>query len=64
MFFTTHLAPKIIIGLTIASGVLLNPNILRDNIPLSYKLHQELVAWCDQHNPYAQNADVQRLYDT
>ena len=34
MFFTIHLAPNIMIGLTIASGVLLNPNILRKNIPL------------------------------
>ena len=34
MFFTIHLAPNIMIGLTIASGVLLNLNILRDNIPL------------------------------
>ena len=34
MFFTIHLAPNINVGLTIASGVLLNPNILRDNIPL------------------------------
>ena len=32
MFFTIHLAHNILIGLTIASGVILNPNILRNNI--------------------------------
>ena len=32
MFFTIHLAPNIMIGLT---GVLLNPNILCNNIPLT-----------------------------
>ena len=37
MFFTIHLAPNIIIGPTIASGVLLNPNILRYNIPDIYR---------------------------
>ena len=37
MFFKIHLAPKIIIGLTIASGVLLNPTILRHNIPDKYR---------------------------
>ena len=35
MFFTIHLDLNIMIGLTIASGVLLNPNILSDNIPLT-----------------------------
>ena len=38
MFFKTHLAPNITIGPTIASGVILNPNILRENIPLSHML--------------------------
>ena len=27
MFFTTYLAPNIMVGLTIASGVILKPNI-------------------------------------
>ena len=35
MFFTIHLAPNIMLLPTISSGVLLNPNILRENIPLS-----------------------------
>ena len=35
MFLTNHLAPNIMIGPTIASGVILNPNILRECIALS-----------------------------
>ena len=34
MFFTAHLASNIMIGPTIASGVILNINILHENIPL------------------------------
>ena len=34
--FTTDLALNIMIGPTIASGVLLNPNILRECIALMY----------------------------
>ena len=34
MFFTTDLAPNIMLGLTIGPGVLLNPKILRENIAL------------------------------
>ena len=34
MFFATHLAPNIMLGPTIASGVILNPNILFENIAL------------------------------
>ena len=30
MFFTTHLAPNIMIGPTIAAGVILNSNIFRE----------------------------------
>ena len=30
IFFTTHLAPNIMIGPTIASDVILDPNILRE----------------------------------
>ena len=34
MFLTTHLAPNILIGPTIASGVILNPDILHGNTAL------------------------------
>ena len=35
MFFATHPAPNVMIGPTIASGVILNPNIIRECIALS-----------------------------
>ena len=38
MFFTTHLAPNIMIGPTIASGVILNPYILRKCLALKQYL--------------------------
>ena len=38
MFSTFHLAPNIMIGFSIASGVLLNANILQDNKPLRYNV--------------------------
>ena len=37
IFFTIHLAPNSMIGPTIASGVLLNPNILGENIGPNFK---------------------------
>ena len=37
IIFTTHLAPNIMIGPTIAWSVALSPNILGDNIPLAVK---------------------------
>ena len=38
MFFTTHLAPNIMICPTIALGVILNPNILHECRPISLTL--------------------------
>ena len=46
--FSVLLAPNIVIGPTIhalASGVILNPNILRDNIPDIIKLCGWIVIW-------------------
>ena len=34
MFLTTHLSPIVMIGLTIASGVIFNPSILHECIAL------------------------------
>ena len=39
MLLTTHLAPDVMIGPTIASGVILNPKILREYIALTRKRH-------------------------
>ena len=49
MFFITHLAPNIMIGRTSASGVILKPNILRENIAL------------DDQNPPCSNNDGSRM---
>ena len=46
MFFTIYLSPNIMIGLTIASGVLLIPNLLRDNIPLKWSVDKYNIYLC------------------
>ena len=38
MFLTTHLAPNVMIGHTIASGVILTPKILREYIALKQNI--------------------------
>ena len=43
MFFTTHLAPNIMIRPTISSGVTLIPNILREKIALMYPQYSGVV---------------------
>ena len=43
MFFTTHLAPNIMIGSTISSCVTLNPNILPEKIALMYLQYSGVV---------------------
>ena len=51
--FSVLLAPNIMIGPTIhaiASGVILNPNILRDNVLL--KLHNCFVHFIQANNPW------------
>ena len=49
MFFTTHLAPNVMIGPTIASGVILNPKHVRKYTALKVSRHssQVVVPWCD-----------------
>ena len=42
-FFTINIATKIMIGPTIASGVILNPNILREEIVLTFYLLRYLI---------------------
>ena len=48
MFFTTHLAPNILIGPIIALGVL-NPNILRENKALIIILQVSYIMY-DMYN--------------
>ena len=47
MIFTTHLAPNVMIDLTVASGVLLNPNIVCENIALkSTQISHITITYC------------------
>ena len=65
MFFTIHPAPNIMIGLTITSGVLLNLNILRENIPLMFSLtilNQCIRKQNVQYNYQAARFDLLKTY--
>ena len=42
MYFATHLAPNVMIGPTISSGVLLNPSNSREYVTRSGKMRRKL----------------------